>query len=88
MCSRECLFHIEEQIRTRRNARIGVGLHLDLEEHPEEEELPAAPGYNMDEAKPEFVVAQSAKMTEQQAILKSIQDEDYVKVDRQFIWHE
>ena len=42
--------------------------------------------FNMEQAEAEFAVAQSDEMAEQQAILESIQDEDYVEANRAFLW--
>ena len=54
---------------------------------PEEDEAEQpAPGFNMAEA--EFIVAQSAEMAEQHAILESIQNEPYVEANRRFIRQE
>ncbi|KAE8793082.1 Cysteinyl-tRNA synthetase [Hordeum vulgare] len=53
-----------------------------------EEELAPASGFNMEDAKAEFVVVQAVEMTEQQDILESVQDEAYGKDNRQFIRQE
>ncbi|KAE8807147.1 Auxin response factor 4 [Hordeum vulgare] len=52
------------------------------EEDPEEE----ASGLSMTKAEAEFAVAQSKKMTEQQAILDSIRDEAEMEANRRLIW--
>ncbi|KAE8790762.1 hypothetical protein D1007_34971 [Hordeum vulgare] len=50
---------------------------------PEMEEL--ASGFNMTDADVEFAVAQAKEMTEQHAILESIQDEAEAMVNREVI---
>ncbi|XBH74687.1 uncharacterized protein [Aegilops tauschii subsp. strangulata] len=42
-------------------------------------------GFNMEQVAAEFAVTQSDEMVEQQAILKSIQDEAYVKANPAFL---
>ncbi|KAE8775548.1 Cysteinyl-tRNA synthetase [Hordeum vulgare] len=58
-------------------------------EQPEKEkELDPAPRFNMVDVEAEFAVAQADEMAEQQAILESIQNEDYVEATRRFIQQE
>ncbi|KAE8808115.1 Cysteinyl-tRNA synthetase [Hordeum vulgare] len=45
-------------------------------------------GFNMEQAKAEFIVSQAEEMAEQHAILESIHDEAYVEAKRSFIEHE
>ena len=103
MLTLERRFQNEEEIWTRRVARIAAGLPLELPKPEEEEEEqqpvpmevadseedeaePPEQGFNMAEA--ELAVTQAAEMTEQQAILESIQDEAYVEANRQFFRQE
>ena len=63
----------------------------DLEEvkaEQQEKELVLAPGFNMEDAEAEFVVAQASEMAQHIAILESIQDEAYAETNRQFIRQE
>ncbi|KAE8795549.1 Cysteinyl-tRNA synthetase [Hordeum vulgare] len=54
----------------------------DLEEDEAEQ---IAPRFNMTETEAEFAIVQDEEMSEQQAILESIQDEADVEDSRQFL---
>ena len=59
-----------------------------MEVEEAKEPVQQLPGFNMEQAEAEFVVAQSDEMAEQQAILESIQDEAYVEANRAFLRRE
>ena len=61
---------------------------MEVEEEETEEPDQQVSPFKMEQAEAEFVVAQSDKMVEQQAILESSQDETYVDTNQAFLQRE
>ncbi|KAE8802450.1 hypothetical protein D1007_22006 [Hordeum vulgare] len=75
----ERLYQNEQEIRTRRAARIAVGRPSHSPKLEQEEK---------DQAETDFAVAQANEMAEQQAILEFTKDDAYVKANQRFIRQE